>query len=116
MGQQYNNQPGQQYNNPQAQQQFNNQPGQQYNNPQAQQQFNNQPGQQQNNNQQRGNGQGNNAQGKACPPNSPIKGNINKKKEKIYHVPNSPSYNDVRPEQCFPSEQAARQAGFVAPR
>ena len=41
-----------------------------------------------------------------------IKGNINKKGEKIYHVPGGTSYEKTNPEQIFCSEAEAQSAGF----
>ncbi len=41
-----------------------------------------------------------------------IKGNINSKKEKIYHVPGGDYYNITKPEQLFCNEQEALNAGF----
>jgi len=50
-----------------------------------------------------------------------IKGNINSKGDRIYHVPGSRSYgptkiNEARGERWFCSEEEARQAGWRAPR
>lgn len=47
-----------------------------------------------------------------CPKGYPIKGNINSKGEKIYHVPGGQFYNKTKPEYCFCTEQDARNAGF----
>lgn len=41
-----------------------------------------------------------------------IKGNINRSGDKIYHLPNSPSYQQTNPEEWFCSEQEARDSGF----
>jgi micrococcal nuclease len=41
-----------------------------------------------------------------------IKGNINSKGEKIYHVPKSANYESTKPEKCFHSEEEAIAAGF----
>lgn len=41
----------------------------------------------------------------------PIKGNISTK-SKIYHIPSGKYYTTVKPEQCFTSEEEAKQAGF----
>ncbi len=41
-----------------------------------------------------------------------IKGNINRQGNKIYHVKGGRSYEDVKPEEMFCSEQEAKQAGF----
>lgn len=46
----------------------------------------------------------------SCP--NPIKGNINSKGEKIYHVPGASAYKRTVPEQWFCSEQEAKEAGF----
>lgn len=51
-----------------------------------------------------------------CPPERPIKGNINRDGERIYHAPDSPSYGGVIPERCFASAAEAEAAGFRAPR
>ncbi|MGD8189943.1 thermonuclease family protein [Brevibacillus ginsengisoli] len=44
--------------------------------------------------------------------NPQIKGNINKKGEKIYHLPDSPAYEKTKPEEWFCTEQEAKDAGF----
>lgn len=50
-----------------------------------------------------------------CP--NPIKGNINSKGDKIYHVPGGASYERTKPEMWFCTEQEAQEAGFrKAPR
>ncbi|SEF54966.1 thermonuclease family protein [Paenibacillus sp. UNC499MF] len=41
-----------------------------------------------------------------------IKGNINSKKEKIYHVPGSSSYEQTRAETMFCTENDAKKAGY----
>jgi micrococcal nuclease len=41
-----------------------------------------------------------------------IKGNINSKREKIYHVPGGDYYNVTKPEKQFCNEQEALNAGF----
>ncbi|MBW5444692.1 nuclease [Cohnella sp. CFH 77786] len=46
----------------------------------------------------------------ACP--YPIKGNVNAKGDKIYHVPGGSSYRNTKPERWFCSEQEAADAGF----
>ncbi|MBS4207420.1 thermonuclease family protein [Bacillus sp. FJAT-50079] len=43
-----------------------------------------------------------------------IKGNINSKKEKIYHLPSGQYYEQVIPEQWFCTEEEAQEAGFRA--
>jgi len=45
-----------------------------------------------------------------CP--DPIKGNINSRGDKIYHVPGGRSYEATKPEQWFCSEEEAIAAGF----
>jgi hypothetical protein len=42
-----------------------------------------------------------------------IKGNINSKGGKIYHIPGGASYKITKPEQCFNTEAEAVAAGFV---
>jgi micrococcal nuclease len=46
----------------------------------------------------------------SCP--NPVKGNINSKGDKIYHVPGGSAYKRTIPEQWFCSEQEAQEAGF----
>jgi micrococcal nuclease len=41
-----------------------------------------------------------------------IKGNINSKKEKIYHMPGGQYYDQTNPEEWFKTEQEALDAGF----
>jgi len=48
----------------------------------------------------------------SCPPDRPIKGNISKKGERIYHTPSSKYYNRTKPEACFATEEEARKAGY----
>lgn len=45
-------------------------------------------------------------------PNPRIKGNINAKGDKIYHVPGDPQYDRTKPEQTFCTEKEAIAAGF----
>jgi micrococcal nuclease len=45
-----------------------------------------------------------------------IKGNINAKGDKIYHVPGSASYEQTKAEMWFATEEEARAAGFRAPK
>lgn len=45
-----------------------------------------------------------------------IKGNINSRGDKIYHVPGSRSYEQTKPEAWFCTEEEARQAGYRAPK
>lgn len=54
--------------------------------------------------QRQGNGPG--------PNGETIKGNINSKGEKIYHVPGGASYNRTQPERWFFTEEDAQAAGF----
>jgi len=54
-------------------------------------------------------------QGTSCPADAPIKGKIRGSK-KIYHLPKSRGYANIKPEECFPTEAAAKAAGFRAPR
>ncbi len=55
-------------------------------------------------------------QGTTCPADAPVKGNLSKRRGKIYHLPSSPNYSRVKPEECFPNAAAAEKAGFHAPR
>jgi hypothetical protein len=41
-----------------------------------------------------------------------IKGNINNKNEKIYHMPSQKYYDICKPEQWFKTEEEAKRAGF----
>lgn len=41
-----------------------------------------------------------------------IKGNINSKGDRIYHMPNGSFYNRTDPEVCFATEAEAKSAGF----
>jgi L-fucose mutarotase/ribose pyranase (RbsD/FucU family) len=43
-----------------------------------------------------------------------IKGNINSKGEKIYHVPGGQFYNKTKAEYCFNTTAEAKKAGFRA--
>ncbi|CAM4253820.1 thermonuclease family protein [Paenibacillus tarimensis] len=45
-----------------------------------------------------------------------IKGNINSKGEKIYHLPGSSHYDRTKPEKWFCTEEEAAAAGFRAPK
>lgn len=42
-----------------------------------------------------------------------IKGNINSKGQKIFHIPGGASYKIVKPEQCFKTAEEAVAAGFI---
>jgi len=46
------------------------------------------------------------------PGSGKIKGNINSKGEKIYHLPGSRGYEQTKPEAWFETEEEARAAGF----
>lgn len=50
------------------------------------------------------------------PEGKPIKGNINAKGDKIYHVPGSASYEQTKAEMWFATEEEAKAAGFRAPK
>jgi len=49
-----------------------------------------------------------------CPPGYPVKGNINSRGEKIYHVPGGQFYDRTKPEYCFCTPADAEAAGFRA--
>jgi len=55
-------------------------------------------------------------QGRDCPADLPVKGNINREGEKIYHVPGARSYGATVPEECFATAADAEAAGFRPPR
>jgi len=56
-------------------------------------------------------------QGKACPSGNPIKGVTSKKLGgKIYLTTKVPNYSTLKPEKCFPDEDAAKKAGYQAPK
>ena len=42
-----------------------------------------------------------------------IKGNINSKGSKIYHIPGGAFYKQTNAEQCFTTEEQAKTAGFI---
>ncbi|MED0673795.1 sunset domain-containing protein [Aneurinibacillus aneurinilyticus] len=46
--------------------------------------------------------------------NGNVKGNINNKGEKIYHVPGGQFYNKTKAEYCFKTTAEAKKAGFRA--
>jgi hypothetical protein len=54
-----------------------------------------------------------NADGK-CATDEPIKGNLTKKGNKIYHVPGLPNFEQVKPEECFKTAADAEKAGYHA--
>jgi micrococcal nuclease len=54
--------------------------------------------------------------GNSPPPGKPIKGNINSKGEKIYHVPGSRDYERTKAEVWFATEEEAKAAGFRPPK
>lgn len=47
-----------------------------------------------------------------CPPSHPVKGNLSRSGELIFHVPGSHNYDRTKPEACFASEADAEAAGF----
>jgi len=53
-------------------------------------------------------------QGKDCPSKAPIKGNVSKKGEYIYHEASAKHYKDIKPEICFADVATAQKAGFRA--
>jgi hypothetical protein len=55
-------------------------------------------------------------QGTECPSNAPIKGNINKKGNQMYHETKEAVYKKVKPVICFPDTATAQKAGFRAPK
>lgn len=55
-------------------------------------------------------------QGRTCPDTHPIKGNINRQGERIYHVPGSRYYDETLPESCFSTEEDAQAAGYRPPQ
>jgi micrococcal nuclease len=61
-------------------------------------------------------GEGCEPQGKNCPAECPVKGNINRKGRKLFHLPGGEYYSRTIPEACFPSVKDAVAAGFSAPR
>lgn len=56
--------------------------------------------------------QGSSASAADCPDSEPVKGNINRRGEKIYHLPTGKFYARTRPEECFGSTDAAAKAGY----
>jgi len=58
-------------------------------------------------------GGGTSVKGTSTPANCVIKGNINSKGYKIYHIPGGAFYKITKPEQCFATEAEAQAAGFV---
>jgi hypothetical protein len=54
--------------------------------------------------------------GSDCPSNAPIKGNINKQQELIYHEAKAKGYKQVKAEICFKDVATAQKAGFRAPK
>ncbi len=64
---------------------------------------------------QSGIGSGSQPVGSNCPADSPVKGNINRKGEHIYHVPGDSSYSRTKPEECFASASDAAAAGYRSP-
>jgi micrococcal nuclease len=49
-------------------------------------------------------------------PSCSIKGNVSSSGDKIYHTPESPWYEQTKPEMIFCTEDEAKQAGFRAPK
>lgn len=45
-------------------------------------------------------------------PDCTVKGNINAKGEKIYHLPGDPNYAKTKAEECFPDAASAEAAGY----
>jgi hypothetical protein len=54
------------------------------------------------------------ADGWNCPAGYPIKGNQSSSGEWIYHVPGGEFYDRTNPEECFATQQDARDAGYRA--
>jgi hypothetical protein len=52
--------------------------------------------------------------GTTCPAAAPIKGNVNKKGNKIYHEAKDVGFDKIKPELCFADASTAKKAGFVA--
>jgi len=50
----------------------------------------------------------------SCPDWAPVKGNVNRQGEKIFHQPGDQSYKVTKPEQCFTTPDDAKSAGFRA--
>ena len=50
----------------------------------------------------------------SCPSWAPVKGNVNRQGEKIFHQPGDQSYKVTKPEQCFTTPDDAKSAGFRA--
>jgi hypothetical protein len=50
-----------------------------------------------------------------CSINRPIKGRSSKQ-AKIYHLPKSPGYSEVKPDECFTTIDEAVKAGYRAPK
>lgn len=51
-----------------------------------------------------------------CPLEKPVKGNISRRGEKIYHLPSGDFYERTRPEACFATARDAEAAGYRASR
>lgn len=58
------------------------------------------------------------ASASACPDDHPVKGYSSRHSDGpgVYYAPGSTFYDRVKPERCFASEEAARQAGYRAGR
>ncbi len=52
----------------------------------------------------------------SCPADRPIKGNISRTGEKIFHVPDGDFYARTIPEECFGTRAEAERAGYRASR
>lgn len=50
----------------------------------------------------------------SCPASHPIKGNLSRSGEKIYHLPTGAYYTRTHPEVCFRTPSEAQKAGFRA--
>jgi hypothetical protein len=53
--------------------------------------------------------------GETCPPTAPIKGKDGRN-GKIYHLPNTSNYASTKPTVCFANVNAAKAAGYHAPK
>lgn len=52
--------------------------------------------------------------GASCPDLHPVKGNINREGQRIFHVAGQKYYEQTKPEKCFSSPEAALAEGFRA--
>lgn len=53
-------------------------------------------------------------QSEDCPAGKSVKGNVNRRGEKIFHVPGGAFYDRTRPEECFRDRGDAERAGYRA--